>query len=372
MFCRKCGKENKPGQAFCMNCGAPLDVDRRNGNYNRSAQVNVNSSFSNILERGFSGETLKKVTALLLIIMVGIVLFFIGRICIGQYNAEVINEYQLSSGLNKIFETDSCVYYADETYLYRVYKDTEEFEKVINKKVNIIGGSSDGIYFTDLSRDVYSVKDDKADPEKIKNMNEDSGTCDFISGRYTYTVSGFNISKLLNSKQRVASDIYVANDDEYIEKAVKCGDYIYMMISLRNHGTKNLIRLNTNTLKKTELFNSISDFSMTNEKIACITDDDSIAFMNIDGSDQNIIKSSELSEISEISGIIFRENTVYYCNAWGDWYAYNTETYYNKALELDGMNSNVKAGINILADAYNGTLHLYNSDGEIWMEVPLD
>lgn len=374
MFCRKCGTENYPGQDFCVNCGSPLENSirgnyRENANYSNSEKIGTDSTVVDILKNGIERRKLKSITIVLVIILLGIALYFPGRMIIGQYNAGVENEFQISTVNQSLFETDSCVYYAGDDYLYRVYKDNGGNEKIINKSVEIIGGASDRIYFKDQAGTVYSVKDDKSDSKEIKNISKLPYSGSFISGRYTYTVTGMNVMKQMNSNVATAStDVYVADNDEFIEKAIKCGNYMYMMVSSENHGINSLIRLDLRSSKTEILFDSINDFSMTDKNIACLIDDSSAVVMDIDGKNQNFIKSGEFNQLEKV---ICLGDTVYCYDYWGDWCAFDIETQKSKELYIDDSMYNMEAGLSTLVYKYNDTLYICNSSGTVISYVEL-
>lgn len=357
MFCKKCGKENYRGQAFCVNCGSSLD-NNDEGSYRNKM---TDSIVVGILKNGIDDRKLKKITVLMVIILFGITLFFPVYILIGQYNAEVKNEFQISNVNYSVFETDSCVYYAGDYYLYKIHKENGVNEKIINKFVEIMGGSSDRIYFRDQAGTVYSVNDDESDPDRIENINKILYSGSFISGRYIYTVTDKNVMKLLNNKFISSpANIYLPKADEYIEKAIKCGNYMYMMVSSEKHGTNSLIRLDLRSSKTEKLFDSINDFSMTDKNIVCLIDDSSAVVMDIDGKNQNFIKSGEFNQLEKV---ICLGDTVYCYDYCGDWYAFDIETQKSKELYIDDGMYNMEAGLSTLVYKYNDTLYVCNSSG---------
>lgn len=308
MFCNKCGKENKNGTNFCIQCGAPLRASRVDINNPIKPQVSAEIVTAAEKNTGVKGL----LTIVLVLIFFIIAAVNILKVQFGVLNVPVRDELQQANKLSDICETNSCIYFASDA-LYRMDKASNTITKVSNKPILPAVATNNGIYGFDDNGNCYKASDKSRDVEKVEDIRCNMDDNIFISGRYNYVVaSNGTITKKLNSAKYGGYSVVLYNGDsgENLIKAKMYKGYIYMILSDSSYLDKRFIRVALNTGKEEKLTdNSISEFSFAGNQIVCNNISGGLFAMSLGGNGER-----EYPEIKNIDSFICANGYVYYLN----------------------------------------------------------
>lgn len=302
MFCNQCGKDNRDGTKFCVQCGAPLRTSQADADnvtkIPNNTTISTGTGSNVVMTAGLKAI----LTIVLVIVLLTIAAVNILKVQTGVINIPIKNELWQANRLSNICETNSYIYFGSYA-LYRMDKKSNTVTKVSNKSIYPSVATNSGIFGFDDNRNCYKASDKSGDVEKIEGIKCGSADNIFISGRYNYIVSSNGtITKKLNSDKYNGYSIvlYNGDDEENLMHAKMYKGYIYMILSdssLYSDSDRRFIRVSLNTGKEEELTdNPISEFSFTENQIVCNDTSGGFFIMNLSGGGEQ-----EYTEIKNVT-----------------------------------------------------------------------
>ena len=330
MFCNQCGKENKDGTKFCIQCGTPLKP------ITPAAGVVTAEAKQSVTTAEISDKSMIKTRKNILVVFLAFILVLIAVINMITVqtriqNISVINELQQANRLSSLCETNSYIYYIGDA-LYRMDKSSRTVSKVTDKMIYPIAATSNAVYGFDSSGNCYKTADKSSTVERVEGILSPYGYTNnmFITGKYHYIVSSNGtISRRLNSKKynQYSVTLYTCNGEKNLIQAKLYKNYIYMILAeSMNYSDRELIRVSLKTGRAEQLTDkSISGFSF---------DKNHIVFNDIDGN-FFVMKLNGKNE-QEYTKITVSKNIPFIC---ANEYVYYNKTY-NNSYKLCRFNIN--------------------------------
>lgn len=378
MFCNQCGKDNRPGTRFCVQCGAPLQTaDGKTSGYGRRGScvggitngegvIRGRGMVSNILKNGLSRRKKTSILICLFLILVLISGYHIVRVWISASDIDVANEYQMANIEDDLYETNSYIYFINRSGLYRVDKESKKTDKITNKSASIAAGSADSVYFSDANNVLYEISDGQSEPERILSLSSMADKL-FFKGKYQYYLyTDGSITKQLNSEKFTASVMLYQSesDDDQVLKSAQYDGYLYMCIHNDSHDSYRFIRVSLSTGKEEILSEEdIRYFAFSEKNIVCLTDNGEVIRMDYDGGN-----TQEYTQIDagDTNRLFCSGDYVYYVES-GDLYRFNIDG--GTSTELDVSYTGLSGMINCLAHVTSDGLDVYNYNGKLVSEI---
>lgn len=368
MYCTSCGKDNREGTRFCVQCGTPMPLAGATPMKRVSGAADERWGFE-------VSENLKKlITAIVVAVPVVVAGISIVRGYIGTFSVKAKDALATANISERVVETDSYVYYTpfDDNGLYRADKSSEKAEEITDKDMDIIAAGEDEIYCLDSKKVLYRVEDNGSKLEKVKSFKNESIAYMHIEGRFNYVINtSGKLTKRLNatSGNGYSVKLYEAKETEYIMKAKFYDKYVYILLEdLDNNEADDneLVRVSLNNGKKDTLVKGdINDFSVAEDCIMCSAED-GIIRVDLDGKNEELIIDTEDSKPS----LLCNNGYVYYIDD-GDLYRFETnDVDTEQEIDCEGIYdfSGIPSGL-VRIDDDDDSLIICDDNGEVITEV---
>lgn len=356
MYCNQCGKDNKEGAKFCIQCGASLSLTNSSTN-----AVNIAPQ-----EFGDKKTKLSAGTKTLIAVCATFVLILISGINILSVNMGIVNvsvkdEMQTANMSSMILETDQFIYYISDG-LYRADKTTQDAQRISNKNLRLISTSSNAAYCMDENNSLFIVKDNAPEIEKEIDLSDDTVDYIFVNGKYNYYLSyaGVLTKKLNSEKYRdYSADLYTAPEGKTVMGAKLYKDYIYIILTESGSYQRDntFIRVSVKNGKSQELSDEpITNFYFWGDTIICCNIDGEIQKMNLSGNNVEEIVDTGKTNPS----FFIYDRYVYYVEN-GGLQRFNIDDKTHSEIECENLYmTGLPSG---MAYLYRNELILYDYDG---------
>lgn len=309
MFCNNCGKENKDGTKFCVQCGSMLRTVPE-------PQVTVQQTMSNAPQNGdeIVSEDVKKASmAALMIVLLAIAAVNILNVQLSTFSLSQKDELQKANAQSNIIETDNYIYYSGDAF-YRLEKDSNRVTKLSSKYIIPKSAKGKNVYGFDSDGNFYKISEKKADLERVEGIEKYNGLQDiYFNGKrhYKVTSNGAVISSINSGKYSGYTSLICEGMNNWsVYKAKQYKNYIYMLLSEYNSEQRRLVRVSLRNGKKEYLTErKVSNFCFNGDKIVCHDTAGGFFTMNLNG--KNSADYSEGGNVKSTS-MICADGYVYY------------------------------------------------------------
>lgn len=349
MFCNQCGKENKDGMKFCVQCGSALGTTAKN----EKIMDGISKASAIIKNSSNKKGTVIAITSLVLILIVFINIF---SVHINAFDVKIRNE-EINANANGIYETNSFIYYVGDG-LYRANKAMQYVERISNKEVQIVAATSNEIYCVSDGT-CYKVSDKKPELKTLGDICiSSSGNYFFLKDKCHYELVG-GLYKELNSEKYSTAQVRLADFNNIsISQADLYKDHIYILYYDSDKGKDYLVRVSLSNGKQEVLSTEeISKFAFSGNYIVCASEDGGFFRMDLRGKN-----AQEYTSIGKVNASNFFCANGYVYYSYGN-KLYNFSVDGGAAQELKCKHTYLSGISSGLAYASGNELTIYDYDG---------